>query len=110
MYLRFCHLMEISEDNYKLSMVVDCNGLTVEFEALTILARDDFDHKATLQCRFPLFAPRRRQSLGFHQLVYSGTSVGPHLQQYSVGWVAREAVVHRERAVSCCHDGHSPQT
>ena len=108
MYLRFCHLTEISEDNYKLSIVVDyCNGLTVEFEALTIL--DDFDHKATLQCRLPLSAPRRRQSLGFHQLVYSRTSVGPHLQQYHIGWVAWEAVVHRARAASCRHDGHSPQ-
>ena len=35
MYLCSCHLTEMSEGQFKLSIVVKCNGRTVEFETLT---------------------------------------------------------------------------
>ena len=36
MYLLYCHLMTISEGQYKLSIMLDCNGSTVEFKTFTI--------------------------------------------------------------------------
>ena len=70
-----------------------------------------FGYKTTRRCRLPLSAPRRRQPLRLHQLVYRRTSVGPTtIQQYRVGWVAREAALHRAQAASCRDDGHSLQT
>ena len=37
MYLWSCHLTEMFGGQFKLLIVVECNGQTVEFEALTVL-------------------------------------------------------------------------